>query len=557
MDVGSLRERLVAPEHPWRWAALLLLAAASLSPSLMPRTALFQGVVTALVVWVAWLLVLLVTATVGRLVHLNVPDRVRTWSGHAALVAAAVTCAVLWWRWPVYQRLGHELVGLSPPGETSRLLVLVVALGLLAVLLLLCRALVAAGRRVGRPLHRVMAVRSATVLGCALVVVLVAAAADRWVGSRVYGAIDSSFDSINNGTPPGATAPQTPTRSGSPASLSPWDELGELGRAFVSFAPGAEEVAAVTGRPAREPIRVYAGLDTSEDLDELAALVVAELDRTRAWERSVLAVVVPTGRGWMNPAAVRELEYLHGGDTATAGMQYSYLPSPVEFLVDPQRATAAGRALFGAVHERWSALPESARPRLVVHGESLGSTGIQAAFDGLADLRARTDGALFVGPPDSNVLWRELVDRRDAGSPEVLPVYDGGATARFASRPGDLERPPAVWDRPRVVFLQNPSDPVVWWAPELAWQRPDWLREDRGRDVSPSVRWYPLVTFMQVSLDIAMANDVPPGHGHRYGDFVRYWAAIVPPTDDWTRADTDRLVAAVETRAPEIPDAAE
>jgi uncharacterized membrane protein len=97
----------------------------------------------------------------------------------------------------------------------------------------------------------------------------------------------------------------------------------------------------------------------------------------------------------------------------------------------------------------------------------------------------------------------------------------------------------------------------VWWAPELAWQRPDWLREDRGRDVSPSVRWYPLVTFMQVSLDIAMANDVPPGHGHRYGDFVRYWAAIVPPTGHWTPADTEALAAAVETRAPEIPDAAE
>lgn len=557
MDVGSLRARLGAWQHSWRWAALLLLAAASLSPSLMPRRAVFQGVVTALVVWAAWLLVLLLTATVGRLVHLNVSDRVRVWSGHAALAASVVTCTVFWWQWPTYQRLGHELVGLEPPGEASRLLVLVVALGLLGVLLLLSHAVVVAGHRVGRPLHRVMAVRSATVLGCAVVLVIVAAAADRWVATRVYDAIDSSFDSINNGTPPGATAPETPTRSGSPGSLSPWDELGELGRAFVSFAPSAEEVADVTGRPAREPIRVYAGLDTHEDVDELAALAVAELDRTRAWERSVLAVVVPTGRGWMNPAAIRELEYLHGGDSATVGMQYSYLPSPVEFLVDPQRATAAGRALFGAVHERWAALPEAARPRLVVYGESLGSTGIQAAFDGLADLRERTDGALFVGPPDSNVLWRELVDRRDAGSPEVLPVYDGGATARFASRPEDLTRPSTVWDHPRVVFLQNPSDPVVWWSPELAWERPDWLREDRGRDVSPSVRWYPLVTFMQVSLDIAMANDVPAGHGHRYGDFVRYWAALVPPAGDWTPADTEELATAVETRAPEIPDAAE
>lgn len=560
MDIGGTRARLAARlgewHHTWRWAILLLLAAASLSPSLMPRTAVFQGVVTALVVWSAWLLLLVFSVTVGKVVHLNVSERVRLWSGWLALAGATVTCVVLWWRWPAYQQVGHELVGLEPPGEASRLLVLVVAFGILAVLLLLARVLVWAGRHVGRPLHRVMAVRAATVLGCLLVVVLIGAAADRWVASRVFDAIDSSFDSINNGIPEGATAPESPTRSGSPDSLSPWDELGELGRAFVSFAPSAEEIADVTGLPAREPIRVYAGLDTSGDPERLAALAVAELDRTGAWDRSVLAVVVPTGRGWMNPAAMRELEYLHGGDSAIVGMQYSYLPSHIEFLVHPERATAAGRALFGAVHERWSALPESDRPRLVVYGESLGSTGVQAAFGGLADLRERTDGALFVGPPESNALWRELVDRRDAGSPEVLPVYDGGDTARFASRPEDLLHPRTPWLRPRVVFLQNPSDPIVWWSPELAWQRPDWLAEARGRGVSPSVRWYPLVTFMQVSLDMAMANDVPPGHGHRYGDFARYWAAIVPP-DDWSDADTDRLATAIENEAPEIPEAAQ
>jgi uncharacterized membrane protein len=554
VEIGRHVARVDA--HPWRWSALLLLGAASLSPSLMPRAAVFQGVVTALVVWTAWLLLLLLAATLGKVVQVTVSDRVRTWSGRVALAVSLVTCVVLWWQWPTYQRTGHELVGLEPPGDASRMLVLVVAFALFGVLLLLSRSVVWAGHRVGRPLHRVMAARAATVVGSILVVVMVAAATDRWVASRVIEVVDTSFDSINNGTPQGATAPRVRTRSGSPGSLSPWDELGEQGRSFVAFGPDADEITAVTGRPAQEPIRVYAGRDTSEDLDELAQLAVAELDRTGAWERSVLAVAVPTGRGWVNPAVSRELEYLHGGDTAIVGMQYSYLPSPLAFFLDPHRAKAAGRALFDAVHERWAALPEPERPQLVVYGESLGSTGAQGAFDGLAALRERTDGALFIGPPDSNVLWRELVDRRDAGSPEVLPVYDSGDTARFASRPEDLQRPRARWSRPRVVFLQNASDPVVWWAPELAWQRPDWLREPRGRDVSPSVRWYPLVTFLQLSLDMAMANDVPEGHGHRYGDFVRYWAAIVPPAPDWSDADTEGLVEDVEIRAPEIPEAA-
>jgi uncharacterized membrane protein len=93
------------------------------------------------------------------------------------------------------------------------------------------------------------------------------------------------------------------------------------------------------------------------------------------------------------------------------------------------------------------------------------------------------------------------------------------------------------------LFLQHASDPIVWWSPELAWQRPDWLREDRGDDVSPSMGWYPLVTFLQVTADMAVSNDVPAGHGHRYEHFLEYWAAIIPP-DGWNAGDLDLLLVA-------------
>lgn len=97
------------------------------------------------------------------------------------------------------------------------------------------------------------------------------------------------------------------------------------------------------------------------------------------------------------------------------------------------------------------------------------------------------------------------------------------------------------------MFLQHASDPIpiVWWSPDLAWQRPDWLREERGEDVSPSMRWYPLVTFLRVAADMAVSNDVPAGHGHRYDHFLEYWAAIIPP-DGWTEQGLDRLTAAVQ-----------
>ena len=292
----------------------------------------------------------------------------------------------------------HALAGKPAPGRWAPLVVALVCAVLLSAFVAVGRLLHAAGQLLSRPLRRVVQAALATLLGIAVVLLVLGAIADRFVVATAFSAVDSSFDSANNGTRVGIEAPDVPQRSGSPASWSPWDELGVEGRSFVGLGADAEELTDIVGATALEPIRVYAGLDSSEDLDELAELVVAELDRTGAFDRAVLCVTVPTGRGWVNPSVAQALEFLYAGDSAIASMQYTYLPSPLSFLVDPERAKDAGRALFDAVYERWSDLPEGDRPRVVVSGESLGSTGARAPFSGLEDLRVRTDGALFIGP---------------------------------------------------------------------------------------------------------------------------------------------------------------
>jgi uncharacterized membrane protein len=109
------------------------------------------------------------------------------------------------------------------------------------------------------------------------------------------------------------------------------------------------------------------------------------------------------------------------------------------------------------------------------------------------------------------------------------------------SRPQDLTAPPAPWSYPRVVYLQNATDPVTWWSPHLLWNRPDWLAERRGYDVLPAMRWYPVVTFLQVTADLALAYGAPPGHGHQFHtSAVAAWAAIDAPAG-WTDGDTERL----------------
>lgn len=129
------------------------------------------------------------------------------------------------------------------------------------------------------------------------------------------------------------------------------------------------------------------------------------------------------------------------------------------------------------------------------------------------------------------------------------PRYDNGRTVRFSmgNDAAQIARDAAEpWEGTRVLFLQHPSDPIVWWSQDLLFSRPDWLAEPPGRDRTASMRWYPIITFWQVAADMTNASSVPGGHGHNYGDFILDgWAAVAPPPG-WTPADTERIRAAMQ-----------
>jgi uncharacterized membrane protein len=288
------------------------------------------------------------------------------------------------------------------------------------------------------------------------------------------------------------------------------------------------------------PIRVYAGRESADTVEGIAERVVAELQRTHAFDRKVLAVVTTTGRGWVNANVADAFEYVNGGNTAIAAMQYSFLPSALSFIADRETPQLAGRALFEAVYRVWSTRPLPQRPKLVVFGESLGCYGGQAAFASGMDIVARTDGALLVGTPNFAQPWAELTANRDPGSLERLPIVDDGRHIRFASRPADANLP-GPWEYPRVVFWQHASDPITWWSFDLLLHRPDWLREPLGPDVDPGMRWLPVVTFWQVTLDMIFSADVPYGFGHAFGpEATQLWVDILAPTG-WNPALTERV----------------
>lgn len=518
----------------------------ALTPSLLPRIGVMQGVLCGAFAMIGYAIGAL-AGWMARSLGLRLTGRLRriAWWGVFVLGGIGTIVALVRF-WQDEQRM-REIIGFERLGVLDVLVAIVVGVVVFTVVLFLSRSLRALGRGIGRLVGRVLPVKVAVVAGAVLAAGLFWVALDNLVVERTIARLDAAFMQINSEFSTDVPAPTAQELSAGPASQVTWDDLGRQGRVFIANTPTPVAISAFSGREAMQPVRAYVGVGTDGDIDlrEEARIAVEELERTGGFDRAVLNVATGTGRGWVNENSTRALEFMWNGDTATVSMQYSYLPSWMSFLADGNRAQEAGRLLFEAVYERWSQLPADARPRLVVSGESLGSFGSEAAFSGASDYALRTSGAVYVGPTANNSLWSRFTAERDRGTLEIAPVYDGGATVRFSGSGKDWPGTGA-WEGTRVAYLQHANDPIQWWNWSLAFRKPDWISEPRDRTVSPDLHWMPLLTMVQVAADQAVANAMPPGHGHIYGQAPAYaWASVLSP-EGWTSADTDRLAPVLD-----------
>lgn len=544
---GRLR-RLFHGTLPGCWGAVIF-AALSFTPSLLPRGGVLQGIVCGITAAIGYGLGVL-AAWIWRAFADREARRPRRSAWRDFLIGAGVLLILSFGLGQYWQ---HEIRSLM--GVTEYNLALVAASPLVAAFFFCLFLLIGRGiRRVYRwaaeLLSRRFGRRAAAATGWILVAATVYLVVSGILLNGLVTAMDEAFSVRNTITQEQAVQPTTGLRSGGPGSLVSWDSLGREGRTFTGTGPTASEIETIVHHPAEEPIRAYAGLDSADDTERRAALAVDDLERAGGFERANLLVATTTGSGWVDPALVTPFEYLSGGDAATVAIQYSYLPSWLSFLVDQTKAREAGRELFDAVYDRWSQLPQDQRPKLYVAGESLGSFGGETAFSGEYDLRNRTAGTVFAGPPNFNTLFREFSDHRDAGSPEIQPVYKNGRTVRFATD-ASASIPPLgePWDGTRVLYLMHPSDPIVWWSPNLVFNEPDWIGEAPGKDVLEGMVWMPFVTFWQVTADLPFSTGVPPGHGHKYTtEYVDGWYAVMRPAG-FTADDLSALtktIAALE-----------
>ncbi len=513
----------------------------SMTPSLLPRPPIYMGAIAGIAAAIGYAVGILLAWFMIRIrFKANKSSLERPWIVVLTawpIIAVVMVIVGLNWQNQVRSLLGEELL----KGHHI-LIVLITSVIFFGALILLGRGLHLAEKFIVRHLARFLPRRVSVLIGVLIVAFLVFAGFKGLIFKTFVHVANSTYSSRNATTPDGLVKPASKYVSGGEESLVSWDSLGYMGKRFVARVPAQEDISAWSGKPAKQQIRAYAGILAADTPEARAKLVLEELKRTKAFSRRYLVVATTTGTGWIEPQTADAIAYLTNGDSAIATIQYSYLPSWISMLVDGQNATDAGKALYDEVYDYWQTLPKDSRPQLIAYGLSMGSYGGQAAFSGLSDFRERSEGAIFVGTPSNTELWRQFTSQRDKGSSEILPVYKNGEYLRFAASSEDISQNSSAWKTPRLLYMQHPSDSVVWWSPDLMLNKPDWLKEPRGYDVSRSMQWIPVVTFAQVSIDQFFGTTVPNGHGHNYGNTtVDAWVSVLRGLDWDKRKDRPAL----------------
>lgn len=512
-----------------------LFFAASLTPSLAPRDFLVQGVLAGTCFAAGYGIGVLWRALWDYMELPKLAPRLQYLLNLVLAGASVVVAIAFLGRAAEWQNSIRVLMRMEPVDSAHPLKVCLLAIATFVVLLLLAKLFRRIARFLSDRIHRYLSRRVANVLGTTLAVLLFWSLASDVFFRAALGFLDSSFRQLDALVEPDRPQPTLASRSGSAESLADWQELGRAGREFIASGPTAAQISELTGRPAQEPIRVYVGMRAADTPEERAQLALAELLRVEAFERKVLVVITPTGTGWVDPAAMDATEYLYHGDIASVAMQYSYLSSPLSLIVHPEYGAQAARELFRVVYDHWTRLPRDRRPRLYLHGLSLGALNSSRSVQLFEMIGDPIQGALWSGPPFASALWRTITNGRNPDSPAWLPTFGDGSLVRFMNQDGTALPADAPWGPIRIVYLQYASDAVTFYDYRDLFRPPQWLAAPRGPDVSPELRWYPAVTMLQLALDMTLSMNAPMGFGHVYAPehYVEAWLQVLD-VRDWT-----------------------
>jgi uncharacterized membrane protein len=549
----GLGRRLAAKPDPWAVMLAILAWLAALTPTLLPRTAFVQGGLAALSALITYGVAGLILRFI-RVIDQQQSFRIRVAKARPIVIRIEIVLSVVALiLGPIYWHLSDNAqrrgVSMSPLTIRSSLNMVLISVAIMAILLFVSRVVTTAFGRIHLWLWKPLGPVFSRIAMIVLVVIVIAVSFDQLIVKGVYGSTNNSYRIGNATTDSGVYQPTSPLDSGGPGSLTPWKSLGLQGRNFAGGAVPTNQLQKFAGPNAtvRQPIRVYAGLDTAATAQARAEICVKELIRTGAFHRKILVIASATGTGWVDPDAAAAIEFMYHGDSAIVSMQYSYLPSWIAFITEQSSAEQAARALITAVSSYWHTLPAAQRPKLVLFGESLGSLGAERALaqsnasTSVANVFAHVQAALFTGPVNGNPIWGQLTKSRVKGSPVWRPVVSN-SKIRFANTEAQLETqtPDSIQG---IQYVEHGTDPVTWFNFKTLIVPPAWITGPPGPGIVRGVMWFPGITWLQTAADLMAGFSAPVGYGHNYANaFAGGFASIAAPPM-WSQADTHRLAA--------------
>ena len=247
--------------HSFSTGGLLLgtlFFAASLTPTLLPRNFVTQGVLSGcslaagygIGVFGRWLWAYVeLPQPKGRLVRLT-----------AATGCAGIAVASLW-QAAEWQNSIRELMELESVDTAYPLEVALIALAVFAILVALARFFLLTLRFVAIRVNRLLPRRVSHIIGVIAAVALFWSVLNGVLFRATLRVADLSYREFDKLIEPETEPPTDPLKTGSSASLLAWHELGRAGREFISSGATREEISAFSGRRSLEPVRVYVGLD--------------------------------------------------------------------------------------------------------------------------------------------------------------------------------------------------------------------------------------------------------------------------------------------------------
>lgn len=439
-----------------------LFFAASLAPSLVPRSYLMQGALAGASFAIGYGIGVFCRWLWHYLELPDAPPRLRSMTNALLAAASLIVVIIFLWQSAAWQNAVRAAMGMKPVGTAHPFEVCAIAFVTFVVLLVLARLFRLISRFTSRHIQRLVPRRVANVIGVLIALLLFWSVGNDIVIGAVFRSLDLSYGRFDALLEPDRPQPTDPNRTGSTASLLKWTDLGRAGREFVATGPTAQQISAITGHSAKQPIRVYVGLRSADTPEARAKLALEELKRQGGFDRSILIVITPTGTGWVDPSGMDPVEYLHDGDVASVAVQYSYLSSPLTLLAQPEYGASTARALFREIYNYWTTLPRDHRPSLYLFGLSLGAMNSEKSVDlskpfeirsmvlsGAAPL-SRVDLALDHPQPQSRL------SRMASGIPRwpACAVHELGwfAGACRCSVGADAHCVPAIRERPDRIF---------------------------------------------------------------------------------------------------------